>query len=60
MSYYKKTTIESENIDSAIERVTASLKENGFGIITTIDMKTTLKNKIDVDFKPYTLNQKLH
>ena len=41
--------------DQAIERVTDALKEQGFGVLTTIDVKTTLKNKIDVDFRPYTI-----
>lgn len=39
--------------ESAIAKVTAALKDEGFGIITEIDMKTTLKNKIDVDIHPY-------
>lgn len=39
--------------DEAIDHVTALLKEHGFGIITEIDVKETLKKKIDVDFRPY-------
>jgi len=39
--------------DDAIVHVTAILKEHGFGIITEIDVKETLKKKIDVDFRPY-------
>ena len=39
--------------DEAIIHVTAILKEYGFGIITEIDVKETLKKKIDVDFRPY-------
>lgn len=42
-------------MDQAIERVTEALKEQGFGVLTIIDVKTTLKNKIDVDFRPYTI-----
>jgi len=41
--------------DEAIERVTAALGERGFGVLTTIDVKATLKKKIDVDFRPYTI-----
>ena len=39
--------------DDAIVHVTAILKEHGFGIISDIDVKETLKKKIDVDFRPY-------
>jgi len=39
--------------DDAIVHVTAILKEHGFGIITEIDVKNTLKQKIDIDFRPY-------
>lgn len=39
----------------AVERVTATLGELGFGILTTIDVQATLKAKLDVDFKPYTI-----
>lgn len=41
--------------DEAIERTTAALAERGFGVLTTIDVKATLKKKIDVDFRPYTI-----
>jgi uncharacterized protein (DUF302 family) len=39
--------------DQAIEKVTDELKKEGFGVLTTIDVKDTLKKKIDVDFKKY-------
>jgi len=39
--------------DDAIKKVTELLKEEGFGILTEIDAKATLKKKIDVDFKKY-------
>ncbi|MGD2047405.1 MAG: DUF302 domain-containing protein [Gemmatimonadota bacterium] len=41
--------------DEALERVAAALKEQGFGILTRIDVKDTLKQKIDVDFRPYAI-----
>ena len=41
--------------EQAIDKVTAELKKEGFGILTTIDVKDTLKKKIDVDFKKYSI-----
>lgn len=41
--------------EEAIDRVTDELKKEGFGVLTTIDVKDTLKKKIDVDFKRYTI-----
>lgn len=39
--------------DEAIGKTSAALKENGFGILTEIDIQNTLKNKLDVDFRKY-------
>ena len=52
MSYYfsKKTAL---GFEEAIEKVTEALKIEGFGILTEIDVKETLKKKLDVDFRPY-------
>jgi uncharacterized protein (DUF302 family) len=50
-AYFTKFT--DKSFDAAIAHVTAILKEQGFGIITEIDVKQTLKNKIDVYFRPY-------
>jgi uncharacterized protein (DUF302 family) len=41
--------------EEAIERTTAALKEEGFGVLTTIDVQQTLKQKIDVDFERYVI-----
>ena len=41
--------------EQTIEKVTEELKKEGFGVLTTIDVKETLKKKIDVDFKKYTI-----
>lgn len=39
--------------DVAIEKVTAALKKEGFGVLTQIDVQATLKQKLDVDFRRY-------
>jgi len=41
------------SIEEAIQKITEALKVEGFGIITEIDMRSTLKNKLDVDFYNY-------
>ena len=41
------------DFETAIQRVTDALKVEGFGVLTEIDVKATLKKKIDVDFYPY-------
>ena len=53
MSYYIETTLSGIGFDEAIEKVTEHLKAEGFGVLTEIDLKTTLKNKLDVDFYNY-------
>jgi len=41
--------------EEAVERIRAALKEQGFGVLTEIDVKKTLKEKIDVDFRRYVI-----
>jgi uncharacterized protein (DUF302 family) len=53
MSYYFNKTVTGKTFDQAIEDVTAELKKEGFGVLTEIDVKETLKKKLDVDFKKY-------
>ena len=43
------------NSADVIEKVTAALKEEGFGVLTRIDVDQVLKTKINVDFRPYTI-----
>lgn len=52
MSYYFNKIVPG-SFDGTIERVTEELSREGFGIITQIDLATTFKNKIGVDFRPY-------
>ncbi len=49
------TAIVNLPFEEAIEKTTAALKEEGFGILTEIDVKGTLKKKLDVDFRRYTI-----
>jgi len=52
MSYYFSKVL-NVSFDEAILRVTEELKKEGFGILTEIDVKETLKKKLNVDFKKY-------
>ncbi len=54
MSYYFSKII-NESFDKAIVKVILFLKNEGFGVLTEIDVKETLKKKLDVDFKKYTI-----
>jgi len=47
------TKILDTTFDEAVRRVTEELKKEGFGILTEIDVKETLKKKLDVDFRKY-------
>lgn len=52
MGYCKSKKVEL-NFEQAINRVTILLKDEGFGVLTEIDVKATLKKKLDVNFKKY-------
>jgi uncharacterized protein (DUF302 family) len=52
MSYYFSKII-NESFDRAIVKVVVSLKNEGFGVLTEIDVKETLKEKMNVDFQKY-------
>lgn len=52
MSYYFSKSMDT-SFEEAIEVVTEALKKDGFGVLTEIDVKETLKEKLDVDFKKY-------
>ena len=53
MSSYEISTIITLNYDESIKKVIEALKKEGFGILTEIDVKATLKKKLDVDFERY-------
>ncbi len=52
MSYYTNKRIEG-NFTNVMDRVIDALKEEGFGVLSDIDVKTTMKEKLDVDFRNY-------
>ena len=52
MAYYFSKTLNS-SFEDAVATVTEELKKEGFGILTDIDVKATLKKKLDVDFRKY-------
>lgn len=52
MSYYFATRLPL-SIDEADQKTREALKVEGFGVLTEIDIKATLKAKLDADFRPY-------
>jgi len=52
MTYYLAKTV-SKTYDEALAAVTEALKGEGFGVLTEIDVKETLKKKLDIDFPKY-------
>jgi uncharacterized protein (DUF302 family) len=50
---YALSTVLNTSYEEAIFKVTDALKEEGFGVLTEIDVKSTLKKKLDVDFRKY-------
>jgi uncharacterized protein (DUF302 family) len=54
-SYAFSKQLDGVSVDEAIEKVSEALKANGFGVLTKIDVQQTLKNKLDVDFRPYVI-----
>ena len=52
MSYYIAREV-NLSFDQALERVTEELQKEGFGILTEIDVRATLKKKLDVEFRDY-------
>jgi uncharacterized protein (DUF302 family) len=53
--YAMVTTLEGVSYGDARERVIAALADEGFGVLTEIDVKATLAKKLEVDFRPYAI-----
>ena len=54
MNYGYKRTVEL-SFEEVDDRIRSSLEEQGFGVLTEIDVKNTLKKKLDKDFQKYTI-----
>ena len=52
MAYHYSTELR-QPFEEVVSQITENLKQQGFGIITSIDMKSTLKEKLNVDFRDY-------
>jgi uncharacterized protein (DUF302 family) len=52
---YSYSKIVPYTFDEAVIQITARLKEQGFGVLTEINMQSTLKQKLDADLRPYTI-----
>ena len=55
MNYYFSTQLKNSTFDDAVSKTKEALKLEGFGVLTEIDMKATLKKKLNVDFYNYTI-----
>ncbi len=58
MNYYFDVTV-SGRFDDVVQRVVTALKQQGFGVLTDIDVKETLKQKIGVEFRPLSNSRRL-
>jgi len=52
---YASNAVLNTSYEDAVSRITNALKEEGFGVLTEIDVKATLKKKLDVDFRKYVI-----
>ncbi|WP_375195403.1 DUF302 domain-containing protein [Sphingobium sp.] len=54
MTYYMATSLDA-SFEAIIDRVEAALKEEGFGVLTRIDVRETMRAKLGKDFRPYVI-----
>lgn len=55
MSYFFSAVLENTTFEAAINKTKLALKEQGFGVLSEINIQETLKNKIDADIEPYVI-----
>ena len=55
MSYYFSKVIRQDSFENALSKVKTALQNEGFGVLTEIDVKSTLKKKLDVEFRNYSI-----
>lgn len=53
--YGFEATLPNVSYADAVQRVTEELQKEGFGVLSAIDVKQTLKDKLDADFRPYVI-----
>lgn len=54
-TYGLRVALKGVPYGEAVEKATAALKDEGFGVLTSIDVRSTLKEKLDADFRPYVI-----
>lgn len=54
-AYGMQVNLNDTSYEEAVEKATAALKDEGFGVLTEIDVKNTLKQKLDAEFRPYVI-----
>ncbi len=55
VDYSMRRELPDTPYETAVQRVTDALKSEGFGVLTEIDVRTTFRQKLDVDFRPYVI-----
>lgn len=53
MAYTINRVVDTEDFDAVVERTRSALSDQGFGVLTEIDVKATMKKKLDIDMDDY-------